>query len=212
MMRADKQVRHDRLCDLIRKTIADHGQDHHGYLWAVRPMADWADMLDADKKTVERLCAVKPIQRLRTRVGGVSAVLLRIEAPDGDKALEKKRRLDLARMMEKLFVAKTGHKPKPADFGGLNGLAEVWPEGFQVEIFKHVLADWDHFMAGAKLHSAVYKDANGVPDPLKDLFYKFPIIWPISRYHMVAADSYLAHLQKPGGLPIPPYPYQITDY
>lgn len=212
-MRSDKAARHGRFCDMIRKTIDDDGQEKDGYLWAVRPLADWADMLGVDKKTVERLCAVAPIQALRTRVGGVSAILLRIEAPGGDNALERKRLRDLARVMEQVFFTKTGHKLKPADFGGLNGLAEVWPDGFQIEIFKHVLADWDSFMSGAKLRSDVDQEVNGIPDPLKALFYKFPIIWPMRKYHMVAADAYLMHLQgRPGGCPNLPFPYQIKDY
>lgn len=212
-MRTDRAERHSRLCDLIRQTIADDGQEKDGHLWAVRPMDDWADMLGVDKKTVERLRAIEPIQALRTRVGGVGAVLLRIEAPGGDNALERKHLRDVARMMEKLFIAKTGHDLKPADFGGLNGLAEVWPDGFQLEIFRHTLAEWDSFMSGAKLRSAVDEDAYGLPDPLKDLFYKFPIIWPMRKYHAVAADAYLMHLQaSAGGCPTLPYPYQIKDY
>jgi hypothetical protein len=218
-LRSDKQERHDRLCDLIRNTIAEDGREKDDYLWAVRSMDDWANMLGADKKTVERLCAEKPIQRLRTRVGGVSAVLLRIEAPGGDKGLEKQRLKLLARQMEKLFLAKISTKDGEKllrvpenQFGQLNGLAERWPDGFQIAIMKHVLADWPHFMAGAKLHSAVYEDAHGIPDLLKNLFFTFPIIWPIWKYHAVAADSYLMHLQKQGGLPVPPYPYQIKDY
>lgn len=223
--RRDKAERHERLCDLIRHTVDTEGQEDDGQIWAFKSLPDWADLLGVSTKTISRLIREPPIQMLDTsrrqsppaqpasdgRKGPFAVrsgkgrwhrvLALRVGAP---APLPGKNRRHLANIMGKMFRERTDHAVSPKAYGCLIWLAELWPEGHQVAVFKCCLDDWGGFMAGVKLRQAV--------EGGQVRYLKYPSITVLRRWPHVAADSYLLHLQDKGeGSAVTlPFPYHYT--
>ncbi|MBN8630724.1 MAG: hypothetical protein J0L76_07705 [Rhodobacterales bacterium] len=193
-LRKDKQLRHQKLCQLIAADIAEQPQEFEGYTWAVRSQPDWSSLLGVDERTVRNLIKMPPICTTTTQVEGKKTVLLRLGEPGA------KSDRHVANIMAKVFTDKTGRKPSPRDFGMLKGLAQFWPDGVQAEIFRLVLNDWKGFKA---LVAIVVDDliAEG-----KNAFHRrhdFPSIAVIRAFHSMALEMYVMHLQA-NQLPPPP--------
>jgi hypothetical protein len=75
------------------------------------------------------------------------------------------------------------------EFGCLCGLAELWPEGYQIDILKTVLADWSAFMAGAKV--AIWAAGDG-----GEKFFEFASMSVIRAFPQVAVELYVMDRQE----------------
>lgn len=191
-MRKDRRQRHEKLCTLIEDTIALHPQEFEGETWAVRPQADWCELLGVSDRTLRDLTKIPPICTTTTHVEGRKAVLLRLgtPAPRTDR--------HIANVMANVFAEKTGRRPAARYYGMLRGLAQVWPEDAQLAIFKCVLGDWQMFKAGVQLEvDKMIADGEGG----EHRYHEFPSIAVILRFHHVALDMYIMHLQWEGKTP-----------
>lgn len=190
-MRADAKERHTKLCALIQDVVATDGQEFEGNVYAILPLSVWADQLGVSTKTVSRLIRYEPIQFTKTMVEGVPATLLRV----GKKGKQSPR--ELANIMATLFKKHTGaEKVSRTQWGMLHGLAEEWPEGYQVAIFKHMITEkgWRSFMAALALYVAVQQEAEGNTSLFKR-YYDKPTISVLRRFWQVAADAYKTDIQ-----------------
>lgn len=77
----------------------------------------------------------------------------------------------------------------PSEYGCMCGLAEVWPEGHQIEIFRSVLADWSAFMAGEKV--AIWAAGEG-----EEKFFEFAAMTVVRAFPEVAVELYVMERQE----------------
>jgi hypothetical protein len=92
--------------------------------------------------------------------------------------------------MCRIWRKRFGRTVRRHEYGCIIGLAEEWPDGRQVEIFKLVTSNegWPEFMAGVWIEIA---KLDGVKH-----FYKFPTLTVMRRFHTVAVDLYQMHVQQ----------------
>ncbi|MFC3182532.1 hypothetical protein [Cypionkella sinensis] len=213
-MRSDKQERHDRLCGLILKAVADNGQEKDGQIWALKPMTEWEKLMGLTRRSIHDLIKIEPIQTLGTGAyedDGSFRRIVALRVGEVGSTVEKTKR-HLANIMAKIFREKTGKSVHRKSYGCLIGLAEIWPEGHQVAIFKDMLHNWGSFMVAAKFRINIDQNVLGI-EGLKQRYYRFPIIGLLRRYPYVAQDAFLTHLQiGSGGKAILPFPYHYTDH
>ncbi|RWC59481.1 hypothetical protein [Mesorhizobium sp.] len=100
---------------------------------------------------------------------------------------------EIERELGRLPTVNTRH-----EFGCLNGLAEVWPQGMQVEIFEIVLDDWPMFVTGAKLAIDLLA-SQGQPTVYR--YYDYPSIGFIRRFPNIAVDMAVMKYQWAGKEP-----------
>lgn len=155
---------------------------------------------------------VPPIQKDTIQIEGRKITLLRL----GKAAAPNLRKI--ANTMAKIWREDVSKKPTgPNVYGCICGLAEDLPAGWQVEIFKHALKDWDGFCACAKLeieianYSAEREYDVFTPDALTDhtlatarrfpgehlflRYYRFPSITFLRKFHHVATDIWISDRQ-----------------
>ncbi len=204
-MRKDAQERHTKLCTLIQESVETEGQEFEGNKWAVMPRAVWAKMLGVDKKTISRLIKHPPIQTWDTQVEGDRCILLRVGEPG------KKSPRHMANIMAKMYLKKTGRMRTNHEFGMLVGLAEEWPEGYQVAIFKNMLDDWNGFVHMLAVHVEQEIDIKGNTDR-EQKFFKYVSISTLRKFHLVAQDAYKTHMQGVSGCVEPEYDYHYKEY
>jgi hypothetical protein len=191
LRRKDAQERHTALCNQIKAEVKEDGQEFEGHVWAVLPMATWADLLGTSTKTVQRLIKIPPIQTTTTMVEGKRATLLRV----GKKAELTHR--EMANLMAARFRSQTGTKKVDRrHWGMLYGLAKDLPAGYQVDIFKHVITPygWASFMANVGIYIHFHQEVNG-DKTLHKRHLKKPSISVLRRFPTVAADSYKTDMQ-----------------
>lgn len=81
------------------------------------------------------------------------------------------------------------HQQLNSAWGCFRNLAELWPEGHQVELFKLVLKDWSAFMAGVKVE--IWRRGTGT-----EKFFAYPSIPVIREFHAVALELYVMVKQE----------------
>jgi len=202
-MRQDKSQRHARLQKLILQTIdgslsGGMRLEFEGFVWAVRPAPEWAELLNVKSAdTISDLIKIPPIQKDYTQVDGKKALLLRVGPP----AVPTPRKI--ANLMRGAFRQKTGRYPKKEEFPLLKVLAEEWPDGLQVEIFKAALNDWVAFKAGVAIEIEKMK-ANG--EKAYHRHHGYPSVSVICKFRHVALELYVMRLQEDAmqGKPVPP--------
>jgi len=115
---------------------------------------------------------------------------------------------DIAHEIDRLAKTLTSLRLKetPHEYGCMVGLAEVWPDGMQAELFKMVLEQWATFMAGVKVAQAT-EPTNG--RLAKPLYLQFPHISTIRRYHYVAVEMAVMNYQS--GAKEPPAALQAIN-
>jgi|GEM_PF-4706993 len=201
-IRQDKSERHKRLRNLILQTIdgslsGGMAFEFEGFVWAVRPEPEWAKLLDVKSvDTISDLIKIPPIQKDYTQVDSKKALLLRV-GPPGVPTPRK-----IANFMRGAFRTKTGRYPKKEEFPLLKVLAEEWPDGLQVEIFKAVLSDWVAFKAGVAIEIEKMK-AQG--EKAYHRHHDYPSVSVICKFRHVALELYIMGLQEnvAQGKPIP---------
>lgn len=130
-----------------------------------------ANSMSKALRDYRRKCRAALIHERETLVGGCDdpAVAVRIEKIDA--LLEKMPDL-------------TTHP----EYGLINGLMEVWPDGHQLAIFKLVLSDWPAYMAGQKIE--VWKTYSD-----RELFFEFASMSVLRRYPQPAVELYVMEQQ-----------------
>jgi hypothetical protein len=194
-MRKDKQERLNRFADLIAETIKAgdplYVQMFEGFVWVALAQPAWCEKLGISDHTLRDLAKCPPIVSTKTvNDEGKPLVLYRL----GEKSHESARHL--ANKMAKAYREKYGIKRlRPSDWGCLVGLAGVWPDGVELEIFRSVLKDVGAFMAGVR-----WAD----PDcPHSIRFYQWVPIPLIRKYPHVALEMYIIGIQAAGQTPPP---------
>ena len=169
-------------CKLLERELADDGQFYDGHFWTVRPLEEWAEMMGVTTRTIRRWITQEPIQKLGLVVEGKRATLLRVGEPGEPTPLT------ISRVMAKAFRQQTGKPPNRKYYGCLMGLAENWPDGRQVEVFKYTLKpeNWAAFMLHVKSEITLAQEAGQAG--LKLMYFKHPHIPTILRFEGVALD------------------------
>lgn len=192
-LRQDKSERHKRLRKLILQTIdgtlsGGMAFEFEGFVWAVRPEPEWAKLLGVKSAdTISDLIKIPPIQKDYTQVEGTKALLLRV-GPPGVPTPRK-----IANFMRGAFRAKTGRYPKKEEFPLLKVLAEEWPDGLQVEIFKSTLDDWVAFKAGVAIEIEKMKVKG---EKAYHRHHGYPSASVICKFRHVALELYVMRLQE----------------
>lgn len=87
------------------------------------------------------------------------------------------------------------------EYGCMNGLAEVWPDGHQVDLFKMVVKRWSAFMVGVKW--AEFMSADDA-DPEKQVFklhLEFPSLSVMRLHPEIALEMATTDAQETGKVP-----------
>jgi hypothetical protein len=170
--------------------------------------------------TVDRYFDRPPFYCEKAAIEGVRTKIVRVLGPGEavkktpQRVANEMRRVWLAREIDQHAIAEAAEAGKPwkthdlieggkvkvssKEHGCLVGLADVWPDGYQVAILKCVLDDWTGFMVGAKMAAAAAQDADtGDPDlPVKGMkFYHHPSLPVIRKYAGAAAELYVMKAQ-----------------
>lgn len=104
----------------------------------------------------------------------------------------------MAKTLRNVWVEATGNPIANTDFGLLVGLAKDWPNGFEIELLKFVLAEWQQFMSAVKCWidiENINADVEGKPPELYKRYYRYPSILVIRRFWEPAIEAYETHLQ-----------------
>ena len=186
-MRSDKQKKHAAFVDLIHEVAAagqvSSSMDFEGFIWAAMSQSIWCEGLGISDRTLRELAKHPPIVKTKTVTGyGTPMVLYRI----GTEPHQSHRHV--ANIMGRYFRKKYARpRLEPRAYGCLIGLAEEWPQGVQIAIFKTVLSNWSEFMAGVKFMEP------GTPHAIN--FYQFPVIALIRKHHAVGLEMHANKLQ-----------------
>lgn len=116
--------------------------------------------------------------------------LIRVGPPVTDTshvAIAKK----MSAMFRKRFPAKKMLNQR--EFGCLVGLAEHWPEGHQIEIFRHALRDWVAVMAAVKIANDELPE-----EEQRSVFYDFPCIPVMRKFHEAVFEAWFMEQQAAG--------------
>lgn len=194
-MRKDRQERLDKFADLIAETIkAGHPicvKLFEGAAWAALPQPAWCEKLAISDRTLRALAKCPPVVATKTvNEQGKPIVLYRLGSTPHESARYT------ANKMASLYRKKYGvERVSRHNWGCLLGLAGVWPEGVQVEIFRTLLADLKAFMAAVK---SVDPDC-----PHSIRFYEWLPISLARKYPDVALEVYITAIQEAGQKPHP---------
>lgn len=189
-MRADKKKRFDRFVHEIGVVIEDEtaigNVEFEGYQWAYLPQAQWCSLLEVSGPTLRELAKHPPIVATKTvDSNGIPAVLYRLgDAPHGSfrhtankMAIVFRKKLGISRIASEHWAC-------------LLGLAELWPQGLQVDIFRTVIAHWDVFMGGV----GGYETEEDC-ELYAGRFYKYPLIPLIRKYPHIGVEMHIFELQ-----------------
>lgn len=171
---------------LIADSIANQPHELDGFLWAAHPQDWYCAELDISKETLRRWISKPPFVRQVKQIDGRNMTLLR----EGEPGPITHRHI--ANIMSNIFRKKFDKPVTRKGYGCLIGLAETWPQGEQVEIFKTVLADWQSFMSG--VHCIIMEMQDAGEDVVKR-FYSFPSISVMRRFSDVALELHLMKVQ-----------------
>lgn len=121
--------------------------------------------------------------------------LLQVALQNGS-AKDKKEAIERITAIDKT-LGRLRTKETPTEYGCMVGLAKEWPTGLHVELFKMAINDWVEFMAGVKVVQAK-EAALGIAKPM---YFEYPHIKTLRRYHYVAVDMMVMRYQKNGKQP-----------
>lgn len=209
--------KHAELCEVISRAMDEEPYEHQGDRWAP-PLSQegWCRVSGLALRSFQALIKVPPIRRYRCLIDGKTVTLLRV----GDAGAEQRQQL--AKEMKGYYLRKTGEKIISArEFGMLCGLATDLPDGWQVNVFKHVLRCWPDFMDDVRAEVALalelgsddpfhgdirddprYTTARrfaGHRDRLDERIYRRPFIPLIRAFWPVAVELFIDARQFRGG-------------
>lgn len=137
---------HAQLVDFIGAAQEASPFEHQEEIWA-QPLSQeaWCKAGGFALRTFQELIKVPPIRRLRCTINGRITTLLRV----GEQGAEQAKAI--AKGMQAYWCSATREaKVSGGEFGMLCGLARDWPDGWQMEIFRHTLIQWPDFMDDVK--------------------------------------------------------------
>lgn len=171
---------------LVSGVIASEPFELDGFQWCAMPQTDMAAKLDFSISTLNRLIRKPPFVRDRTHREGKPITLVR----EGQPGAKTPRHV--ANIMSRIWRQRFNRYPTRAEYGCMIGLAETWPDGRQVEIFKLIVSPqgWAEFMAG------VHIDVELLGDLGKKRFYKFPTLSVMRLFHSRAVERYQMQQQS----------------
>lgn len=176
----------EALRSLITESIRANPVELDGFQWAAHPQEELCRKLGISVSTLYRRVKAPPFVSKRRLIDGKMTALIREGLPG------PQTHYDLAQIMSAIWRKKFGKANTKKEFGCLKGLAEVWPEGQQVQIFKTVLNDWSAFMAGAKIEMQLLGDEG------RPLYYEFPSLTVLRRFPEVAVELHQMTQQAKG--------------
>jgi hypothetical protein len=195
-MRKDKQQRLDRFTRLIADIIQAGDpitmKLFEGMTWAAMSQRTWCEALGFSGRTLRELarCCPPIVMTKTTNEDGKPLVLYRL----GSEPHKSTRHV--ANIMASMYRQQYGvERISRRAWGCLNGLAEVWPDGVQVDIFRMLLADVGAFMAAVK---SVDSDC-----PYSMRYYEWLAIPLVRKYHHIALQLYIQRIQEMGKKPHP---------
>lgn len=122
-------------------------------------------------------------------IDGRRQLLLRVGPP------EKPTNRQIALAMGKAYRNQTGKRPNAHAFGCLAGLAEVLPDGHELEIFRETIEphNWAVFMLWHKADFVDLDTTSGQPffkpkPGFKMMFFKYPHIPTLTKFAHHAVD------------------------
>lgn len=160
------------LVEAVLNEIKAQPFSYLGVEWAAISQSELARRLDISPATLKRHIIDQGLCTRSTSIDRRKRFLIRVGEPVADdphKALAKV----MSAIFRKRFPAKGMLNKR--EFGCLIGLAEVWPEGKQIDIFRHALKDWVAVMASVKIANDELPE-----EDQRSLFYDFPCI-PVMR-------------------------------
>lgn len=177
----------EALRKLVAVSVAGSPYEYEGFQWCALPQSIIAGELGISVETLRRMISKPPFVRERTHKEGKPITLIREGIP-GPMTTRH-----VANMMSRIWRKRYGRAVAKAEYGCMIGLAENWPKGHQVEIFRLVISKegWAEFMAGAWIE---IEKLEGVKR-----FYKFPSLTVMRRFHTVAVELYQMHAQQKAG-------------
>ena len=182
----------EALSELIKHEIKHNPIERGGVKWAVRNQNWYCVQLGVSVSTFRRLISKAPFVREQASIDGLKLCLLRI-CDTHEPATKTPQHL--ANIMRKIWIQTVGKPVSGKQHGCLIGLAKVWPEGFQIEIFKTALKDWPAYMVGVKFVQDKMMN-NGQNVVFR--FYKYPSIQVMRRFPEVGVELLGMKLQEAG--------------
>lgn len=147
-MRADGSANRKRLAALVQELSAQAAHPFEGHVWAGPFTQDeWAERAGISTRTFRRLIASSPFVSSVAGSGAEKRTMLRLGTPH--PPTPRKVANTLAKTWKEYLAGRSDCADASVsrrDYGILCALAREWPDGWQVKIFKHVLADWTGFM------------------------------------------------------------------
>lgn len=190
---ADKR---GQLLKIVAEQIAADPYAYNGFKWAAQPQEWWCAKAGFSESTLRRLIGKPPFVKACIQIDGRKVTLIRegVEGPKPPKHVANIMAKVWKAEMEKRGMTETSVTRK--QWGCLFGLAELWPEGDQIEIFKTAVSQWPHFMEGVKIDMAIL-ETMGVG---YTRFYQHPSISVIRAFHPRALELYKMTKQAKGSL------------
>ena len=198
-----KVAQTNRLVAFVKKAVQENPHKRGGLDWCAHPQTEIAEAIGVSVRSLQTLIKTPPFFSENALVGQGEqrrkVALIRILGTD-EKA--KPTPQTIACGMRRVFLQRYGKDMvgngkafTPQMHGCLVGLAEVWPDGAQMAIFKSVLDDWQAFMAGVAMVIEAKQAAGLDPKAVKN-FYKSPSPSVMRRFHGVAIHLHGMKLQE----------------
>jgi hypothetical protein len=195
-MRKDKQKRLDRFATLISEIIKTGNpltmKLFEGHLWAAMPQSAWCEQLKISDHTLRDLAkCCPPIVSTKTVNEDKKPIVLYRRGSTPHKSPRH-----IANIMGHLYRTKYGvARVSHHNWGCLIGLADLWPDGIEVDLFKLVLDNLKTFMVWVKATDPDCEHSSR--------YYEWLSISLLRKYHGVALEMYVAEIQASGK---PPHP------
>jgi len=196
-MRKKDAEKRAKLIELIAAGIVSHPIERGGFLWCGAPQDEWAKELKVSTRNFRRMIQEPPIVRepanVETPEGKIVKYTLLRVAKQGEPPTKTPQHV--ANIMRSVWKEKVDRPISGKEHGCLLGLAQVWPEGCQIDIFKTVLDNWSGFMAGVKIIQEIMAHKG---EAVTVKFYKYPSITVMRRFPQAAIELHGIKLQSEG--------------
>jgi hypothetical protein len=201
-MNFKQQAQFKKLVELVKEGVAAHPHEYGGFTWVAYRQPDLAEELAVSISTLRRMITHPPLVRDRCSIDDQVWSLLRVRTVgESVPVIEHKH---AARIMEKIWREKTGLETVKEQFGLFMGIAQTWPQGEQVNMFRAALNDWPGFMSAVKHVNMIAELKHGkAPSKHAGRFYSFPHLGAMKEHPDAAVEFYGLKLQKEEK-PLPP--------
>lgn len=178
----------EALRQLVASTIASEPFEFEGFQWCALSQPDMAAKLGFSISTINRLIAKPPFVRDTVQIKRRIVTLIR-EGVAGPMTPRH-----IANVMASLWRKRFERAATNDEWGCMLGLAQKWPTGHQIEIFKDVIREqsWPEFMAGVQIEIAKISGKHGK--------FAHPTMSVIRRFADVAVEYHVMKLQEAGNM------------